>query len=371
MTADLLARSATKWEMAVANAMAPLPAIASGITSMRRVKYVSPRPSMLPYLDWEYGLGELAPYLPNPNTRITLGVRWQRLRGTVSALAMGLGWLGYTAALEEAWTGRRWWNSFQLRFPTLPPRDTPDLERIEGITRLSVPKRSDLRRGVHFYDIGPLEANTSRLNESLLSFESGIAVTEAGTIWSFGRSFTFEHTMTEAEGVAIGNWIAPVVDDELLWKDVNTLWVDANFLWADSPVLQRRAILAGWFANKPLFARLKDAQGAVIGYRRCRAVRPVNAQPNGPYNIAGVAYAPNQAGTALYAEALTQFDDADGREAKEVALMVGATVVDSVKPGVLWLAPGELTGGVAIAPQVVTIPLRRTVREQLKFMVRF
>ncbi|HEV7293101.1 MAG TPA: phage tail protein [Devosia sp.] len=370
MTSSLLPQNATPWERAVADAMVPAGAVQSAIGAMRRVKYVSPRPSMLPFLVWEYGLGELTPYVPNLYTLIDEGVRWQRLRGTVSAIAIGLAWIGYTAELEEAWTGRRFWNSFQLRFPELPPRDLPDLERIEGITGLSVPKRSILRRGVHQYDVGPLEGDHSRLDGSMLDVESGIAVTQAGTIWSFGRVHEFEHLMTEAEGLAIGNWVDPVDETGLLWANLNTLWAEANFLWADSPDLQRSAAMAGWFVNRVLWVRLSGADG-VIGYRRCRAVHAVLSAPQGAYALGSARYAPAPAGTRLYAEALTQFDDADGVVCTEVALVVNAQLAPGLKPGLLWLEPDQLVEGEPIAVQSVSIPLRRTVRERIKFVVDF
>lgn len=356
----------------MADAMAISDVVGSGIGAMRRVKYISPRPSMLPFLVWEYGLGELTPYVPNLYDLIDQGVRWQRLRGTVSSVAIGLAWIGYSAGIEEAWTGRRWWNSFQLRFPTLPAVDSPDLERIEGITGLSVPKRSMLRRGVHQYDVGPLEADHARLDGAMLDRESGIAVTQAGTIWSFGRGRETEHLLTEAEGLAIGNWLDPV-DEEgvLLWVDMDTSWAGAHFLWADDPVTQRRAILAGWFADKALYLRLSDADGAVIGYRRCRAVHPVKVQFEGAYTIGADQYEPKAGGGSLYVEALTQFDDFDAVTCTGIALMVGLSLVEGIDPGRLRLAPDELTGGVGIAVQSVSIPLRRTVREQVKILMRF
>ncbi len=355
----------------MADAMAVSDVVGSGISAMRRVKYVSPRPSMLPYLVWEYGLGELTPYVPNLYDLIDQGVRWQRLRGTVSAVAIGLAWIGYAAGIEEAWTGRRWWNSFQLRFPTLPAEDSPDLERIEGITSLSVPKRSQLRRGVHQYDVGPLEADHAALDGAMLDHESGIAVTQAGTIWSFGRCREFENLLTEDEGVAIGNWLEPAEDEGLLWVDLDTPWVDANFLWVDDPVTQRRAILAGWFEGKSLYLRLVDAENEVVGYRLCRAVRPVTVQFGGAYSVGADRYEPKAGAGHLYIEAMTQFDDADAVTCASIAIIVNADLAEGVDPGRLWLAPNELTGGVGIAVHNVSIPLRRTVREQVKILMRF
>lgn len=370
MTSALLPGNSTKWERALADAMVVSGEVGSGIASMRRVKYLSPRPSMLPYLVWEYGLGELTPYVPNLYDLIDQGVRWQRLRGTTSAVAIGLAWIGYTAAIEEAWTGRRWWNSFQLRFPALPAQDSPDLERIQGITSLSVPKRSQLRRGVHQYDVGPVESDQSLLDGSMLDHESGIAVTQAGTIWSFGRVHEFEHTLTEAEGVAIGNWLDVIVEGGLRWADLHILWVDAQFRWAGSPMLQRRAIMARWFQTRTLYVRLSDAAG-VIGYRRCRAVHPSREQFEGAYAFGAARFEPANGAGSLYVEALTQFDDADARVCTEIALIVGGAVAPGIKVGRQWLEPTQLLGGTAIAEQSVSIPLRKTVREQIKFLMRF
>lgn len=370
--AALLPQEATPYEVALAQGLKPTDLIASAIGAMRQVKFVSPRPSMLPFLVWEYGLGELTPYVPNIYNLIDEGVRWQRLRGTVSAVAIGLAWVGYTATIEPAWTGRSWWNSFQLRFDALPLADAPDLERIEAITQLSVPKRSQLRRGVFDYDVGAVELDQSPLDGAMLDNESGIATTPAGTLWSFGRPHEFEHTLTEAEGLAIGNWLETVDSAPLLWVDLgDLLWIDADFLWIDDPAAQRRSILAGWFSNKAIYVRLADEAGTVIGYRRCRAVRPVGPVFGGAYAHDGTAYDPVPAGGILYAEALTQFDDAADVVCTTLALMAGGALSAGIKPGTLWLEPDDYIGGTAIAVQATTIPLRRTVREQIKILMRF
>lgn len=167
----------------------------------------SPPPSFLPYLVYEYGLGMLTPYVTNLYDVIDAGIRWHRLRGTYAGVALGLSFVGITATVEPAWHGRAWWNSAQLRFPSLPADDTPLLGSIEGIAGLSLPFRSDFRRGVFEYDIPPIEADGAMLDGSLIEEESGIRLVDGGTIWSFGRTAEFEHTLTQAEGAAIGNWI--------------------------------------------------------------------------------------------------------------------------------------------------------------------
>lgn len=168
----------------------------------------NPPQSYLPFLVYEFGLGMLTPYVANLYDLLDgRGVQWLRVRGTYEAIERGLAFLGVSATMEPAWHGRVWWNSAQLRFDALPSNDSPLLGRVEGITRLSLPFRSDLRRGVFEYDIPPVEADGTLLDGSLIEEESGIRLIADGTIWSFGRTAEFDHTLSQAEGEAIGNWI--------------------------------------------------------------------------------------------------------------------------------------------------------------------
>ncbi|WP_378952068.1 phage tail protein [Mesorhizobium sp. ANAO-SY3R2] len=375
----LLPKNATKLERAVSETTAPTQQILEAVEAIRVAKHVTRPPSFLPWLIDECGLEELTPYLPNLYELLDEGVAWQRIRGTPMAVAKGLGWLGYTAAQEEASPNRRYWNSFQLRFPSLPANDDPDLSRIEGISTLSVSRRSRFRRGVHRYDIKPLELDYSRLDQSMLEFESGVAATP-GTpswpgqpaIWSFGRLAEFDHTLSQAEGEAIGNWIDPPVGGgSLAWEDMTYPWEEATFAWEDSPEAQRQALMAGWFAGRPIYLCLRAAGGAVIGYRLCRAVRPVGLAPGGAYRVGGAAYDPSPSGTRVYIEAMTQFEDADDVAATSISLLVNAVRAPGVKPGKQWLTAAQLSGGQEFAQRAVTIPLRRTVRDQFKFLVRF
>lgn len=343
------------------------------VAAIRTAKHISPPPSFLPYLIYEYGLGELTPYVPNLYTLIVAreGVNWQRLRGTPAAIARGLGWIGYTAAIEEAWAGRTYWNSLQLRFGALPANDDPDLGRIEGITSLSLPQRSQLRRGVYQYDAGAIEADGSRLDHAMLEHESGIAVTAAGTLWSFGRTTEIDHVLTEEEGMAIGNWIAPPAGDTLRWSEMRFPWATATFPWAASAASQRRALMAAWFQDRVHYVTFRDADGGVIGHRRCRTARPVVQQFGGAYRFGDVSYQPIAGGTRVYIEALTDFDDVSGRSARSIELSVGGSPVPGVPNGRLWLNPGELIGTQAVAPTTIDLPLRATVREQIKILMRF
>ncbi|OCP17432.1 MULTISPECIES: phage tail protein [unclassified Ensifer] len=345
--------------------------LTSGARAISTAKRGDPLPTALPWLVYEYGLGELTPYVPNLYNVLAEGIQWQRVRGSLDAIARGLSWIGYSASVEEAWSGRNWWNSYQLRFASLPTVDDPDLGRVEGVSRLSVPQRSQLRRGVYQYDAGAVELDRSRLDDTLLERESGVAVTTAGTLWSFGRTREIEHLLTEAEGLAIGNWIEPPAETSLLWIDMDYPWSTATFPWSSNAVTQRQALMAAWFSTRALYVALRDGAGQLIGYRRCRAVRAVSQTFAGPYRFAGNQYVPKAGGTQVYIEAMTDFDDASGDTAAACSLVVGASVADGIPSGRLWLAPGGLVGGVEFATTAVSIPLRATVREQIKIMLRF
>ncbi len=377
MAASLLPSNSTQTERIIESVMVEPAAVPNSADAIAGTKLLVPPSSFLPFLIYEYGLGELTPYVPNLYALIKDGIAWQRIRGTLRAVTMGLGWLNLAAAIEEAWTGRRFWNSYQLRFTTLPEKDAPDLERIEAISSLSTPLRSKLRRGVFQYDVGPLIGDRARLDGSLLEFESGIKAT-AGTLnfpeganWSFGRTAEFPHTLTEAEGLAIDNWIPPIEGGVLAWIAASFPWKTASALWAATPEEQRKQTLAGWFAGKVLYLVIRDAGNQVIGYRRCRTVRPVSGNVAGSYNLGSSNYSPSPSGNAVYIEAMTQFGDVADREAKSVSLLVNGVLADGVPIGRLWLEPNQVVGGVEIMAKAVSIPLRKTVRDQFKFLLGF
>lgn len=377
MPISLLPPSSSAVERAIEHSISFSPAAHGAIVGINQAKLITRPPSFLPFLAYEYGLDELRELIANPYDLIDLGRQWQAIRGTVPAIDMVLGWLGLAAATEEAWTGRAFWNAFQLRFSTLPASDGELLGRIERGVSASVPLRSKFRRGVYLYDVPALEADRGRLDASHLDWDSGVRAT-AGTRyfpeaakWSFGRTHEIEHFYTEAEGLALDNWIEEVEGESLAWELMDYPWETADFPWETSAEIARRILLAGWFVGRRMHLVLRDANDAIIGYRRCRAVRPVApAGAGSPYNFDGSNYQPSSAGERLFVEAMTDFEDADGVSAASVALLVGAEAV-GVPAGRLWLEPGALSGGVEIAVHEIAVPLRRTVRDRFKIMLRF
>jgi len=141
--------------------------------------------SLLPWLIWEYGLGELLPYLPDPRLAIAEGISWQRLRGTPAALTTALSWIGATATVEQETPGIHF-AEFQFD-PGLVLDDDGAIANLIAIARLSAPARSRLSRIYHGWDLRRVVLDESRLGEALLSDHSGVFWQDVQTKLSFGR----------------------------------------------------------------------------------------------------------------------------------------------------------------------------------------
>ncbi|WP_375618474.1 phage tail protein [Bartonella sp. AC134YNZD] len=368
MVAQLLPQNSSLFERCLAEAMAFSPQLKIALEEIPRAKFITRPPSWLPFLIDEYGLQELSPYFSNSYDLIDQGLGWQNIRGSVAAIEMGLSWLELSAHFLPAWTGRAWWNSFQLDFDQLPKRNT--LEAIEAITDLSKSLRSDFRRGVYGYDVQATEGNMSRLDDSLLDFESGIHITTGDTLFSFGRTTEINHVLTKEEGELIGNWIDDG-DEELNWDQIDYPWDLANFPWCSVKKHERDMLMAEWFCNRTLYLVLRDTQNGVIGIRRCYAVAPVEQVLEGVYSHCGDQYQPSITGTALFLAARTDFHDVEDKQAAFVSLLVHGIPKQDVPIGKLWLEAHELEDGVEIIKTPINIPLRADVREQFKILLRF
>ncbi|UTO29313.1 phage tail protein [Bartonella harrusi] len=368
MISSLLPQNSSLFERCLAEAMAFDPQVKNTLEEIPRIKFITRPPSWLPYLIDEYGLQELSPYFSNPYDLIDQGLQWQNIRGSLAAIERGLSWLQITACFTPAWSGRAWWNSFQLYFDQLPEQSA--LEAIEAITELSKSLRSDFRRGVNGYDVQALEGNMSRLDDSLLDYESGVRLTAGDTLFSFGRTTEIKHRLTKQEGTLIGNWMDDG-DGELSFDQIDYPWDMANFPWCSVKKHQRDILMAEWFYNRTLYLVLRDCEDDVIGTRRCNIVKPVEQNLAGVYHHLGDRYQPSSMGTALLIAARTDFQNVDGRKAASIAVLVHATPKQHIPLGKLWCACNELIGGVEIIKTPINIPLRGDVREQFKILLRF
>ncbi|OLL53370.1 phage tail protein [Bartonella henselae] len=368
MVSSLLPSHATEFEKRLADACDFHQDVDGAVLGISRAKLITRPPRFLPWLIEEYGLGELTPYVPNLYDLIDQGLAWQRLRGSIAAIELGLQWLELSAHFTPAWSGRAWWNSFQLEFNQLPEQSS--LEAIEAIVGLSKSLRSDFRRGTYGYDVEAIEGDMSRLDDSMLDFESGVRLTAGGTLFSFGRTTEINRTLEEEEGKLIGNWIEDT-DDELSWEKIDYPWDFANFPWCSVKKHERDILMAEWFQNRPLYLALRDASNALIGCRRCNIVQPVEQAIEGTYSHCSNGFNPSITGTMLFLAARTDFEDVENKQAASVSVLVHATPKQNIPPGKLWFRDHELEDGVEILKTPINIPLRADVREQFKILLRF
>ena len=185
MTSDhLLPANATPLEQALSLATDSLSRLALPTDAIRQFK-TDPSDPLLPWLIWEYGLGELLPYLPEPRQAIAEGILWQRLRGTPAALSTALAWIGASATIEQEAPGVHF-AEFQLDPGQVQGSDTA-IANLIAIARLSAPARSRLSRIYHGYDLRRVVLDESRLGDALLSDHSGVLWKDGQTKLSFGR----------------------------------------------------------------------------------------------------------------------------------------------------------------------------------------
>ena len=176
---SLLPANRTPFEEALEAAFTPdLVLSADPIRKLRR----QPNDQVLPWLIWEYGLTEIAPYIDDPYRLIEEGILWQRERGTPAAVHRSLSWLGQIGALEQEDSVH--WAEIQLALQAQPDERT--LQAVRKLARLSIPARTRLAR-IHdsHWDVRRMVLDKALLDESLLSDWSGVVID--GVVHSFGK----------------------------------------------------------------------------------------------------------------------------------------------------------------------------------------
>lgn len=152
----------------------------------------APTDSVLPWLIWEYGLGEILAWVPDPRQAIQDGVRFQRIRGTPASLRMALKWMNIeNIYIEEEPPGKHF-AEFQVGIHDVP--NDFFVDNVVALAKLSAPARSRLMRMYNDrYDIRRFMLDQSDWG-SLLSDYSGVRLTPDGPVLSFGRFNPFEAT---------------------------------------------------------------------------------------------------------------------------------------------------------------------------------
>lgn len=364
----LLPENSSAFERAFSLAIDTYAETDPNVSAMRGLKIRNPPPSFLPYLVYEYGLGELTPYLPNLYDLIEEGIDWQRVRGTPAAIALSLAWLGYSAEIEEPSVRRMRWNLFQLALDRVRDEEA-DLDRIEGVARLSAPLRSYFWRGFSGYDVRALEYGWSRWGQNLYSAYSGARITGGQAKWSYGRRYGFDYTLNDDDLTDLGVYLPPAGLEPLTWGAFP--WPGAP--WNDSAARARSVAMLEAAQVGPAWVTFKDSDGDVIGHRRARVARPVEASVSGPYRVGNTRYAYRAEGaTILLVEAMTDFGDGYGSTAASVEFTLQGEPDGDLPVGSLWLPPGGLVStGPVLAPQSVSIEFGRTVRERVSAVFRF
>lgn len=368
---DILPPNATPFERLFADVLDPLPVLGELYDGIRlSAPQRSPAPDFMPFLVWQYGLGELTPYLPNIYDLIDDGIQWQRVRGTPAAVRKGFGWLTYDCEVENHPTRRRLWNKADTHLDRVRDEDVPDLARLAGIGQLSMPERSIYWRGWHGYNVPAAETSYTRLSGSLLGDDSGVRIDGVAPKWSFGREHPIDHTCSEADLTAIDAWI-PEVPEGDLWADADYLWAEADFQWDVPAATARRNAIALDIAGRSVWVRFADSGDATLGYRRAVALPVKAVGSGGDYTIGAQQWLrEHESPTAVLVYAQTGFGDGAGSDVAAVSLVFDATP-DGVPPGRLWLADGDLAGGTEIAAEAAAIEFGLTVRERILFLMRF
>jgi hypothetical protein len=355
-------QSATTFEIAIDESVAPEARVASSIPEIRRLKLVTRPSGLLPFLIYEYGLEPLSRYLPNLYDLIDQGRQWERYRGTHKAIHDGLGFIGYTAQIINPPARRLAWADFQLHLGRLRDNEG-DLVNIDGIVTLSSPVRSKLRRVFFGHDFPAAEGGYTTHGNCIWGDDSGVRIAGSDVKWSFGRTHDVSAAFTESELTALGIWIEPVASN--YWALNDTIWADDEFLWADPAEQSRRSTIADAFLPFPVWMRFDDAVGDTIGFRLARSL-PIAAKASGPIVINGARYAINRVSpTHIYAYAHTGFGDGNGSVAASVALVANGTVSEA--PGRLWRT--DVAGGVEIAPTPLPIEFGQTVRDKVQMLL--
>jgi hypothetical protein len=202
------------------------------VPTIRTAKRTDIPDSVVPWLIYEYGLGEILPYLGN-NQRQALaeGVLWQRIRGTPEAVRIALSWIGITGLIDESEGGSTRWAEYQLGL-SAGTTGEQIIDDIVGVTRISSPVRSRLQRIYAVYDCRRFVLNHSLLSEGdLLSDHSGVRPRPDWPQISYGQIVTsvvqanptVTSTQTDVIGVVVRNLDRFLLNQGVLDEEWHTI----------------------------------------------------------------------------------------------------------------------------------------------------
>ena len=203
----LLPSNATRLERSLSSASDPSGRLWNVIDAISLFNAV-PQDGILASLTWEYGLGEIQPFISDPRKLIEEGVAWQRLIGTPEAMRRALSWIKVYPTIEEGISAGKYWASYQIGLG-----DFSDMARIGDVitlARLSQPVRCKLFRVYNsVFDRRPIVLSEGpALGDGWLSFYSGVSVEgpDGDVIVSFGtkRGFQAEAYLPSLHAASFG-----------------------------------------------------------------------------------------------------------------------------------------------------------------------
>lgn len=228
---DLLPPNATQLERDFSRSISSLERAGRPVPVIRTAKRLDIPDGVVPWLVFEYGLGELLPYIESQRTAIADGVPWQRIRGTPQALITALEWIGLDGELDESEGGSARWAEYQIGLPA-PTQGLDTIRQIMGVAEISQPQRSRLQRIFSVYDYRRFVLDDSLLSEgSPLSDHTGTRPIPGGPQISFGD---YRATLIDGEpalqvaltlvlGVAVPYLDTFLLDENLIDEDWHQL----------------------------------------------------------------------------------------------------------------------------------------------------
>ncbi|WP_109095313.1 phage tail protein [Azospirillum sp. TSH64] len=338
---DLLPPNATDLERDASSAIDYLARFGASVPAIRTAKRIDIPDSFVPWLIYEYGLGELLPFLTDPRRALAEGVLWQRVRGTPAALRTALGWIDFVATVEEEGAGEGAgtlrWSEFQLGLDRAPA-DLAFVERVVEIARLSAPIRSRLSRVYGGLDLRRVRLDHTGLSDgSLLSDYSGVRLRDDWPVLSFGRAFAED---IDASAISVEPSRAPSVALTVQYGD--RFLLDANELgagWHEPNHASAHGHLFAISDNEPLPD--PGALPAPLKFSRAQIVLS-DSEPLGSSNACfPVAYWRETGGVLDLSSGGAPSSHSWGREAVPVPERLERGIGD----GAQYVDPAEMSGG--------------------------
>lgn len=212
-------------------------------TIIRGAKFVPLEP-MIPWLLYEYSLGEISIWLPDPKLAIEQGVYFHRIKGTPKALRMALSWANINDIIIEEEPPGKHFAEFQVGISDDVPNDF-FVDSVVGLARLAAPARSRLMRMYnHLHDIRRFKLDQSQWGD-LLSDYSGVRIDGKDPVLSFGRINNFD---SKASAILLQNaylreYYNAAISDDLYRLDVAIIDESPHHVPNRGMILQRLSVL--------------------------------------------------------------------------------------------------------------------------------